>query len=372
MNALLLYCRAGFEPECAAQMQALATAQQIAGYCQTQRGAAYVLFHTGDGALTRQLLSAIPFAELIFARQWFGATAELTALPSGDRVHALVAALSLGGARAQELFVETPDSETTKPLSALCRSITGPLARALRDARQLTPNTDQRNAPARNGTPTRLHVCFTATDTAIVGAAPTDNSSPWPMGIPRLKAPRGAPSRAAQKLEEAFLTFLPWKGSDSPALKPGMRAVDLGAAPGGWTWQLVRRHIHVTAVDNGNMAPALMDSGLVDHRREDGFRFRPRHPVDWLVCDMVEQPRRIAALLSHWLAEGWCTRAIGNLKLPMKRRYAEVQSCLDLIRDSLTAANVQYSLCCKQLYHDREEVTVYVERERVYAEEPRR
>jgi len=363
MNALLLYCRAGFEPECAAQIQALAAAHAVAGYCQTQRGSAYVLFHTPDQEGVRQLLTALPFPELIFARQWFGATAQLTELPSGDRVSALVATLAAQHLRTQELFVETPDSDSTKPLMALCRSITGPLARALREAQQLAPAGASPEPRPRGSPPMRLHVCFTATDAAIVGAAPIDNSAAWPMGIPRLKAPRGAPSRAALKLEEAFLTFLPWQGTESPALRPGMRAVDLGAAPGGWTWQLVQRHIHVTAVDNGNLAPALLESGLVEHRREDGFRFRPRHAVDWLVCDMVEQPRRIAALLSQWLVEGWCTRAIGNLKLPMKRRYAEVQSCLALIRDNLTAAGVPHRLLCKQLYHDREEVTVFVARE---------
>lgn len=363
MNALLLYCRAGFEPECAAEIQTLAAAHDVAGYCQTQRGTAYVLFYTTDAQDMHQLLTALPFAELIFARQWFGATAQRSALPSGDRVNALVAALATQRARAQALFVETPDSDSTKPLTALCRSITGPLARALREAQQLEPAEASHAPRSRSGPRMRLHVCFTATDAAIVGAAPIDNSAAWPMGIPRLKAPRGAPSRAALKLEEAFLAFLPWKGFDSPALRPGMRAVDLGAAPGGWTWQLVRRHIHVTAVDNGNMAPALMETGLVDHRREDGFRYRPRHPVDWLVCDMAEQPRRVAALLSQWLVEGWCTRAIGNLKLPMKRRYAEVQTCLGLIRDRLMEAGVPHRLLCKQLYHDREEVTVYVERE---------
>lgn len=362
MNALLLYCRAGFEPECAAEIQALAAARDVAGYCQTQRGNAYVLFHTGDPEGVRQLLSALPFPELTFTRQWFGATAQLSDLPSGDRVNALVAALAAQPSGAQELFVETPDSDSTKPLMALCRSITGPLARTLREAQLLAPTGAPSGKRPHSTARMRLHVCFTATDAAIVGAAPIDNSAAWPMGIPRLKAPRGAPSRATLKLEEALLTFLPWKGAESPALRSGMRAVDLGAAPGGWTWQLVRRHIHVTAVDNGNMAPALLESGLVDHRREDGFRFRPRHAVDWLVCDMVEQPRRIAALLSHWLAEGWCTRAIGNLKLPMKRRYAEVQSCLALIHDSLETAGVPHRLLCKQLYHDREEVTVFVER----------
>ena len=70
-------------------------------------------------------------------------------------------------------------------------------------------------------------------------------------------------------------------------LKPGMSAVDLGAAPGGWTWQLVRRSIRVTAIDNGPMDRALMDSGVVTHLREDGFRYRPKKPVDWLVCEKV-------------------------------------------------------------------------------------
>ena len=141
-----------------------------------------------------------------------------------------------------------------------------------------------------------------------------------------------------------------------------MQAVDLGAAPGGWTWQLVRRHIRVEAVDNGPMAPALLDSGLVVHTRADGFRFRPKKPVDWMVCDMIEQPSRIARLAARWLAEGWCTQSIFNLKLPMRKRYHEVKSCLGSIEEQLTQAGIEYELRCKQLYHDREEVTVYVHR----------
>ena len=30
-----------------------------------------------------------------------------------------------------------------------------------------------------------------------------------------------------------------------------------------------------------------------------GFRFRPRKPVDWLVCDMVESPRKVAARIAE-------------------------------------------------------------------------
>jgi 23S rRNA (cytidine2498-2'-O)-methyltransferase len=116
----------------------------------------------------------------------------------------------------------------------------------------------------------------------------------------------------------------------------------------------------VTAVDNAALAPALLDSGLVHHVRADGFRYTPRKPVDWMVCDMVEQPNRVARLAAQWLASGWCRQAIFNLKLPMKKRYEEVQRCLAIVHEALAGMN--YLLRCKQLYHDREEVTVYVRR----------
>jgi Predicted SAM-dependent methyltransferase len=73
-------------------------------------------------------------------------------------------------------------------------------------------------------------------------------------------------------------------------LKPGMRAVDLGAAPGGWSWVLAQRGIRVTAVDNGPMAATAMATEMIEHVRSDGFSYRPHHPVNWLVCDMVESP----------------------------------------------------------------------------------
>jgi 23S rRNA (cytidine2498-2'-O)-methyltransferase len=141
-----------------------------------------------------------------------------------------------------------------------------------------------------------------------------------------------------------------------------MTAVDLGAAPGGWTWQLVNRHMRVSAVDNGPMNAELMDSGLVDHFRADGFAFRPRKPVDWMVCDIVEKPARNAALLETWIGEGLCREAVVNLKLPMKQRYAEVRRLLERIRDGLAERGVRASIGCKQLYHDREEVTCHLRR----------
>jgi 23S rRNA (cytidine2498-2'-O)-methyltransferase len=179
------------------------------------------------------------------------------------------------------------------------------------------------------------------------------------MGIPRLRFPPGAPSRSTLKLDEAFGLFVQ---DPETEVQPGMTAVDLGAAPGGWTYQLVRRHLRTTAIDNGAMDASLLDSGLVEHLRVDGFRYRPLKPVDWLVCDMVEQPQRIARLVAEWLAEGRCKRAIFNLKLPMKKRYEMVLDCREILESRTQKAGVSCRLSFKQLYHDRAEITGYAER----------
>ncbi len=58
------------------------------------------------------------------------------------------------------------------------------------------------------------------------------------------------PSRSTLKLEEAFHVFIPADEWDE-RLANGMYAVDLGACPGGWTYQLVKRNMWVSSVDNG-------------------------------------------------------------------------------------------------------------------------
>jgi 23S rRNA (cytidine2498-2'-O)-methyltransferase len=181
------------------------------------------------------------------------------------------------------------------------------------------------------------------------------------MGIPRLKFPREAPSRSTLKLEEAWHHFIPRDQWDE-RLHGDMTGVDLGAAPGGWTWQLVNRGMLVTAIDNGPMAESLMDTGLVQHLMADGFTFKPKQPVDWMVCDIVEKPARNAAMLEEWIGEGHCREAVVNLKLPMKQRYAEVKRLLERIADGFKERGIRVEIGCKQLYHDREEVTCHLRR----------
>ena len=44
----------------------------------------------------------------------------------------------------------------------------------------------------------------------------------------------------------------------------------------------------------------------------------------------------------------------------MKKRYLEVQRCFDLLHDRLQNAEIPFRLQAKQLYHDREEITVHI------------
>jgi 23S rRNA (cytidine2498-2'-O)-methyltransferase len=342
-ESLLFQCRPGFENDCAAELSEHAAALSVAGYCRARTGDGYVLFHAEPDQL--RALWAVPFERLIFARQRFACLRYHDELPAADRVSPLLADLC-GLSRIGEILLEHPDTNEGKQISTFCRKFRPPLERGLKQA----------GIRLDDASGCRLHLFFLDSSRVFVGLSDRRGSSPWPLGIPRLRMPRSAPSRSTLKLDEAIGVFL------SPELarehlRAGMHAVDLGAAPGGWSWQLAQRGLHVTAVDNGPMAPAVVATGLVEHLRVDGFRYRPRRPVDWLVCDMVEQPTRIAGLMAEWFARGDCREAIFNLKLPMKKRYQTVRQCLELIEQR---AGKPLTLACKQLYHDRDEVTVYV------------
>jgi 23S rRNA (cytidine2498-2'-O)-methyltransferase len=341
--SLLLQCRPGFEAECAAEIQARMAERGVTGYCRAVRDAGYVEFETaGEGAGAGV---APAWRELVFARQLWPVHARLASLPEADRIAPLLAALPPGLAALSGVTLEHPDTNDGKSVGAFLRKFERPFVAALARA---GVRLDVAGAP-------RLHAFFTDSRHAWLGFAEPARAAPWPMGVPRLKFPREAPSRSTLKLDEAFQALL--TAAEREAwLAPGLRAVDLGAAPGGWTYQFVRRQIAVIAVDNGPMDERLLDSGLVEHRREDGFRYRPSRAVDWLVCDMVEQPQRVATLVAGWLADRACRRAVFNLKLPMKKRQAMVEDCLALLRERLGPG---LDLRCKQLYHDREEVTVF-------------
>lgn len=349
---LLVQCRPGFEADASAELVAASQAARLAGTPDTQPGSGFVVFEMATPEPRDAIRRRLDLARLIFSRQAFHVLGVLDALPERDRLTPLVNAITATGERYCALLLETPDTNDGKEQSGFLRRFGPLLEKALADGGLLRP--DSPHLP-------RLHVFFEGPRRAWLGASLASEGSPWPMGIPRLRMPKDAPSRSTLKLAEAFQSLLT-PDEQAAALRPGLTAVDLGAAPGGWSWQLASRGIRVTAIDNGPLAPSALATGLIDHLRADGFTYKPKKPVEWLVCDMVEQPSRIAPLIADWLATGRCRRSIFNLKLPMKRRQAEVERCRALIDARLVAAKIKYVLRIKHLYHDREEVSCYLTR----------
>lgn len=349
VSGLLALCRSGFEKEAAAELDELAAELGLIGFVRTRPDSAFVTFETHEPTPFADLAERCDWRSLIFARQLLPWFARLDALPERNRAAPIVAAARLAGQRFAHLMLETPDTDTAKQQSGFCRRFAAPLQRelekagAFRDGAKALPE---------------LHVLFPDATSAWLCAALPGKAALWPMGVPRLRMLREAASRSTLKLAEAIFTLLS-EDERNTSLRAGLRAVDLAAAPGGWTWQLAHRGLRVTAVDNGTMAPSVMATELVEHVRADGFTWRPHRPVEWMVCDMVEQPGRVAALVADWIGTGRCRRSIFNLKLPMKRRLEAVEQCRAIITKRL-ASQGPFELRLKHLYHDREEITGYL------------
>ncbi len=376
----LLYCRPGFEQDCA--QEALRQARQ---QCPVIVAQPPLLPNSGYAvvALNEQALS---YRELIFARQLIRLHQTIKALPERDRLTPILAAIATLPGTFGTLWLEVPDTNEGKTLSAFTRRFQPLLEAALREQDKLQddikdsvraepveakaesaalvhPSTSsgrtEKTLPYKTNHLPRLHIFFPDKSSALIGTSDPHNSAAAIMGIVRQNMPAEAPSRSTLKLAEAIEVFMD-RSEQTRLLRQGMQAVDLGAAPGGWTWQLVKRGIRVTAVDNGPMKGVLTNHPLVQHLKQDGFKYTPRRAVDWLVCDMVEQPSKVAALIGAWFAAGLCKHAIFNLKLPMKQRVIALDSALDGIRKRLDEEGINYRMLAKQLYHDREEVTVFL------------
>lgn len=127
-------------------------------------------------------------------------------------------------------------------------------------------------------------------------ASPT-KTSPFVNGeVAFVEDKEGPPSRAYLKLWEALTRLGRYPG-------PGDRCLDLGAAPGGWTWVLARLGAQVAAVDKAAMDPGVAAMRGVTVRAESAFGLDPRTEpkVDWLFSDVICYPARLLALVRRWI-----------------------------------------------------------------------
>jgi 23S rRNA (cytidine2498-2'-O)-methyltransferase len=204
----------------------------------------------------------------------------------------------------------------------------------------------------RSGAP-RVLSCAVTRHGVHLGLNRTEQSlSDWPGGRVRLGRSPEQVSRAEFKLEELFQIC--------PAPLPSRgRAVDLGAAPGGWTRILRQRGLDVVAVDPGDLAPSLVaDRGVRHARTTVGEFFRSdRSRFDLAVNDLRMDPvlstQVMLGAVDH-LAPG--AFIVLTLKTGGSRLLETVRDCLDRLRGPYRV------VFARQLYHNRREVTVLARR----------
>lgn len=329
----LYLCRAGFEPSLEAEWRAKAS---------DASGDPLL----GDGFLSVPVSSPLP-PPFIFERQripsaGFVPINQLNPLPD-PAATAILEGIRDQGPWSFHTYAARPEEG-----DAIARRAQGFERALLRFSKKQDANTAalhrKRNAK------TILQLCFTKTGLWYGVSPASDLSDTFPGGIRRMRMDADAPSRSYLKLEEALARL----GIEP---QPKEMVIDLGAAPGGWTYAFLKRGCHVLAVDNGPLKLTATAPGRVQHQRADGISFAPPpdwQPVDWMVCDMLVAPGKTLGLLRRWTNNRWLRRFICNMKLPQQNPYPALQPVEAWLADS---PHIRASI--RQLYHDRREVTIY-------------
>jgi len=193
-----------------------------------------------------------------------------------------------------------------------------------------------------------LQLTCTAKGVLFSTCEPSTLSSSSPGGRARMKMDSRAPSRSYLKIEEAFVRM-----NREPLEEQSV--IDLGAAPGGWSFAFAKRGCNVTSVDNG---PLKIEDGCIrriEHLHRDGLTFKLgklQPPVDWLVGDMLIPPGKVLGLLRYWVDGHHCQNVVMNLKLPQTQPLPALLPVVEWMKK-------HPSLTMRQFYHDRREVTVF-------------
>jgi 23S rRNA (cytidine2498-2'-O)-methyltransferase len=137
-------------------------------------------------------------------------------------------------------------------------------------------------APLDVKAPAQVISATLAGDAGYLGlSTPGENLSDWAGGMRRFRQEPGQISRAEFKLLEALETF-------AVPLPAAGHALELGAAPGGWSRGVRMRGLTVTAVDPAELDPRIVADVGVTHARMTAERYFAGQPApcDLLVNDM--------------------------------------------------------------------------------------
>ena len=201
--------------------------------------------------------------------------------------------------------------------------------------------------------PEQIISIYIAKDSAYIGlSGAEENLSIWSGGM-RLYATReDTISRAEFKLMEAFETYPIRFRKDSIAL-------DLGAAPGGWTKVLLEKGLKVVAVDSVQLSPVLLANENVEFYNGRAYEYlkESNKMFDLIVNDMSMNIKLSTGLMcslkKRLRDKGYI---IMTFKLSRDDRLNKINEGLSLLGKEFEIVLV------KQFYHNRSEITVILQK----------
>jgi len=178
-----------------------------------------------------------------------------------------------------------------------------------------------------------------------------ENLSNWAGGVRRFAFEEDQISRAEFKLLEIIeLLDLDFDQFRS--------ALDLGAAPGGWTRVLLKYDLFVTAVDPAKMDEKILKNPNVTHFKGLAQDFlKEDYRFDVIVNDMrmdVYESVKLMGIAAEYLSDRGI--AILTLKLPTKKTQKITNDALKMLRKWFDIFAV------RQLFNNRSEVTVVLKK----------
>lgn len=156
-------------------------------------------------------------------------------------------------------------------------------------------------------------------------------------------------SRAESKLVEALSAF-------KIELDGHGTALDLGAAPGGWSKVLADYGYKVLAVDPASLHPDLEKDTRIEHMKLKAQDIELDEPLDLIVNDMNMDPEDTAVIMNevaHLLKKNGL--AIITLKLPGHVEKS-IQKGVELLEREYEVLKI------RSLFHNRQEVTALLKK----------
>ncbi|MCB9419852.1 MAG: 50S rRNA methyltransferase [Ardenticatenaceae bacterium] len=206
-------------------------------------------------------------------------------------------------------------------------------------------------APLDVRQPVQILSVVISSQTAYLGLSLAEqNLSDWAGGVRRFAREPEQISRAEFKLLEALEQF-------KINLPPRGTALDLGAAPGGWTRVLRQKEQYVTAVDPAQLHSTLQADKSVRHLQMTAEEYLTQYPdtFDLIVNDMRLDARDSSRLMVEYAPYLYPHGlVIMTLKLPKEKRRTAIDHSFNILKQAYNLQNA------RQLFHNRSEITIHL------------